>query len=552
MMLFILTFSVKGVTGQGPGPGQRSQPSAVTGIEAAVASRISYQGVLKEDGTLVTGSRNMIFRLHKNDTCTSQVGGDIVRNGVSVAEGLFNVTLDVTQSSFDGQALWLQVLVGGVPLSCREITATPYALSLRPGALISDTLSGPMLKLYNTTYAAGIQSLTGSGTTADIHPGSSFYNAAGEFAGPNGVIGAAPAHDSDGYGVIGLAHGSNGRGVYGEARAASGTNYGGYFLSDSINGLGVYALASTITGTNYGGYFESNSDAGTGVRGFADSSTGTTYGVYGMADSPSGYGVLGTAPTYGVRGNATSTGDTSYGVYGDSDSLANTAAGGRFIAGSTASNSESDGVIGLAYGQNTSAYGVIGWAYYQGVGVGAWSYSGNIIEGYDGDYPGGTRRMYLTQAGNLYIDGTYNTYTMARDGSRQVLYGAQSTEVWIEDFGTATLAAGLATVKIAADFAATVNLSDDYHVFLTPMGDCALYVAEKTAASFTVRAIDGKACSIAFDYRIVAKQAGMENYRMTEIVSPNQPAKTEPIPEDSPLASPEPEPSQPVNGQSVP
>jgi len=550
MVLLVLTFSVKGVTGQGPGPDQRSQPSVVTGIEAAVESRISYQGVLKEDGTPVTGSRNMIFRLHKNSTCTSQVGSDIVKDTVSVVEGLFSVTLDVTQSDFDGQGLWLQVLVGGAPLSCREITATPYALSLRPGALISDTLGGPVLKLFNSSAAPGIQSLVGGGEVAYLHP--PYYAAAGEFSGPNGVIGAASDFVPDGYGVTGLAQGTHGRGVYGHASADSGTTYGGYFESDSINGRGLYALASTITGTNYGGSFESNSLSGTGVRGFADSSTGTTYGVYGIADSPSGYGVLGTAPIYGVRGNATSTGDTSFGVFGDSDSLANTAAGGRFIAGSTAAASQSDGVLGLAYGQNTSAYGIAGWAYYQGVGVGAWSYSGNIMEGYSGDYPGGTQRMYLTHAGDLYNDGTYHTYTMARDGSRQVLYGAQSTEVWVEDYGTATLADGLATVRIAADFAGTVNLGDDYHVFLTPMGDCALYVAEKTAASFTVRAIDGKACSIAFDYRIVAKQAGMENYRMTEIVSPAEPAKTEPVPEDLPVVPPAPEPVQPLNGQSVP
>ena len=216
MVLFVLTFSVKGVTGQGPGPDPRSQTSVVTGIEAAVASRISYQGVLKEDGTPVTGSRNMIFRLHRDSACTSQVGSDIVRNGVSVAEGLFSVTLDVTQSSFNGQALWLQVLVGGAPLSCREITATPYALSLRPGALISDTLSGPVLMLFNSSNAVGIQSLVGGGTAEDIHPGGWLYTAAGGLPSPNGVIGAASDSVSSGFGVTGIAQGSDGAGVRGQ------------------------------------------------------------------------------------------------------------------------------------------------------------------------------------------------------------------------------------------------------------------------------------------------------------------------------------------------
>lgn len=571
MVLFVLTFSVKGVTGQGPGPDQRSQPSAVTGIEAAVASRIGYQGVLKEDGKPVTGSRNMIFRLHKNDTCTSQVGSDIVKNGVSVAEGLFSVTLDVTQSSFDGQALWLQVVVGGVPLSCREITATPYALSLRPGALISDTLSGPVLKLFNSSDTVGIQSLVGSGTEEDIHPGGWLYTAAGEFAGLNGVIGAASDSVSSGFGVTGIAQGSDGAGVRGHASATSGITYGGYFDNYSTSGRGVYGVASAISGTTYGGHFVSSSTDGRGVYGQAVASSGLTYGGYFENNSTSGRGVYGVADATsgatfggyfasssttgrGVYGEANATSGTAVGVYGYNNS-ADGGAAGFFIADNNAAASNVAGVYGRVDGDGAAllpVYGVAGHAYYDGVGVGAWSYGGRIFEGRDGDYPGGTLRFYMERNGAAYADVGWNTFLTAEDGSEKILYGTQSTEVWIEDYGTAKLGNGLATVKIAADFAGTVNLSDDYHVFLTPMGDCALYVAGKTATSFTVRAIDGKTCSISFDYRIVAKRSGMENYRMTEIVSPDQPAKTKPIPEDSPLASPEPEPSQPVNGQSVP
>lgn len=49
-----------------------------------------------------------------------------------------------------------------------------------------------------------------------------------------------------------------------------------------------------------------------------------------------------------------------------------------------------------------------------------------------------------------------------------------------------------------------------YHVFLTPLGDCALFVAEKSAESFIVRALGGQKCSAAFDYRVVALQQGYE------------------------------------------
>jgi hypothetical protein len=66
----------------------------------------------------------------------------------------------------------------------------------------------------------------------------------------------------------------------------------------------------------------------------------------------------------------------------------------------------------------------------------------------------------------------------------------ESPENWFEDFGSASLVDGKATVKIEQMFATTVNLSDTYHVFLTPLGDCALYVAEKTTESFQVRGLD--------------------------------------------------------------
>jgi hypothetical protein len=72
---------------------------------------------------------------------------------------------------------------------------------------------------------------------------------------------------------------------------------------------------------------------------------------------------------------------------------------------------------------------------------------------------------------------------------------------------------GQATVTIESVFAQTVNLSE-YHISLTPLGDCALYVAAKTVQAFTVKAMGGQACSIAFDYRIVAKRLGYEMLRL--------------------------------------
>ena len=71
-------------------------------------------------------------------------------------------------------------------------------------------------------------------------------------------------------------------------------------------------------------------------------------------------------------------------------------------------------------------------------------------------------------------------------------------------------------MEIEPIFAQTVSL-DAYHVFLTPLGDCPLYVAEKTPVSFTVRAMGGQPCEVAFDYRIVAKRLGYEQLRLEAV-----------------------------------
>jgi hypothetical protein len=127
------------------GPGLAQEPEgepkvpAGFGLEDSVASKFSYQGVLQEDDELVSGSRDMVFRLYADDACATQVGADIAKPGVPVTEGLFDVQLEVDPDGFCGQGLWLEVEVAGAAIACQEIQPVPYALSLRPGAVISGT-----------------------------------------------------------------------------------------------------------------------------------------------------------------------------------------------------------------------------------------------------------------------------------------------------------------------------------------------------------------------------------------------------------------------------
>lgn len=115
--------------------------SPPTGVgDPPVESKINYQGQLTDSGgNPLTGTYDMQFLFYDSATGGSQVGSTITKNDVAVTNGLFNVKLDVDQSDFNGQGLWLEVKVEGETLSPRqEILPVPYALSLKPGAEISD------------------------------------------------------------------------------------------------------------------------------------------------------------------------------------------------------------------------------------------------------------------------------------------------------------------------------------------------------------------------------------------------------------------------------
>jgi hypothetical protein len=392
----------------------------------------------------------------------------------------------------------------------------------------------------------GVRAFTGVGAPGDLHPNGFFYPGAVESAGPNGVIGAASSDASDGYGVLGLSAGTYGRGVSGRATASSGSTYGVSGQSDSTSGTGVYGYAAATSGTTNGVFGRTTADTGAGVRGWASASTGTAWGVFGQSDSTAGTGVYGintasNGTTYGIfgisestsgiglYGNASATTGLTYGVYGVSASD-----NGTGVYGYTSSTS-GFGVRGYAsqsgsvttsgaYGRSdaNNGFGIAGHAWLSGVGVGAWSYAGNLIEAFSGDYPGGTLEFYITQAGNVYANGTYNSYKASSiDGATHAVSAIQSPEVWVEDFGRASLVDGKAVVSIATDFAGIANLSVDYNVFLTPMGDSfGLYVTNLTSTSFEVHEQNGGKSNITFSYRIVAKQAGSETIRLPEVTIP--------------------------------
>jgi len=97
------------------------------------------------------------------------------------------------------------------------------------------------------------------------------------------------------------------------------------------------------------------------------------------------------------------------------------------------------------------------------------------------------------------------------------LYAIEGPENWFEDAGTGHLASGVAVVTLEPVFAQTINTSPDYHVFLTPRGDCkGLYVSNTGPSSFEVHELGGGTSSLDFDYRIMAKRKGYEDIRLAD------------------------------------
>jgi hypothetical protein len=297
------------------------------------------------------------------------------------------------------------------------------------------------------------------------------------------------------YGVYGQNDNTSGAGTAGTATASTGDTAGVVGASFSSSGYGVRGLASATVGTTYGVYGESDSSSGTGVLGYAVASTGDNYGVWGQSDSTDGRGV------YGYASNTTG---ITTGAYGQSDSTS-----GRGVTGwASATTGTNSGVYGLS--SSTDGRGVLGYA---------WATTGTNYGVFGGTDSSSGYGVYFQ--GGLAGTGTKSAIVETQDFAWRTLYTIESPQNWFEDFGQATLSGGEAVVPVEPIFAQTVNLDLPYHVFLTPLGDCGLYVAEQTATSFTARALNGAACDVAFHYRIIAPRLGYEDLRLEPAEDPS-------------------------------
>jgi hypothetical protein len=276
-------------------------------------------------------------------------------------------------------------------------------------------------------------------------------------------------------------------------------NGGGAGLVTVGGYVGVYAYGSGIpiygtSGPVEGVYGDSSTNAylSPGILGIQNGSDGATVGVMGESASSFGAGLYGQV-------QATQSGIGSFlqygaGVWGD----AGTAGSGQV------------GVLGTA---DSQAAGYFANNSYTGFTILAHNSGGGPLyaEGLNG-------YCEIDISGSLNCSGSKNAVVPVDGGQRIVALSAiESPKNWFEDFGSMQLSNGVAEIVIEPEFAQTVNTEQNYHVYLTPNGDCkGLYISQKTPTSFEVRELGGGTSSVNFDYRIVALRKNFEDIRLKD------------------------------------
>jgi len=252
--LLLIVFSLLLVLGLGGGIGglweeakaKESEAPGQVALLTTLGTTFTYQGRLMDGGSPANGQYDFEFKLY-DAASGGTLLGTVIKEDVTVTDGLFTVQLDFGAGVFTGDARWLEIGVRpGSSIGAfttltprQELTATPYALSLRPGAQVVGSVSDASLH-YAALYA--------------------------ENSAPLG-----------GYGVYGLVTaGGAATGVYG------------------------YANSTAPGGVTFGISGRSDTGAGTGVEGYASHTTGSTRGVIGQVFSPNGYGVQGINNAGGV------------------------------------------------------------------------------------------------------------------------------------------------------------------------------------------------------------------------------------------------------------
>jgi hypothetical protein len=466
--------------------------AAATGTVTSVGSGAGLTGgPITGSGSLSIASGGVTNAMLQHDSVTVTAGTDLTGGGTATLGGTA-VTLNLNTAAVPTLA------ASNTFTSNQTISGPSSAVSLDVNS--SGGIGDPQVELIqnNTTDFARLR-LTDSGST-------NYWDVAG-FVGTSGPV------LNFWNGGVGLnllqifptsvqananlyANNTAGLGD-GDGVDAYGTFYGVYASSSTSDGVVSYGNydGGYFNGPSAGTYSENDTDGTfyTAAYGFEFGSFDEDIGVYGYAASTDGAGVYGQDTLASATGAGV--GYPEAGVWGDSGN-----SGAWAVLGTADDGNALEGY------NNSSSYTTL---YVQNNGSGG---TGTILQAVGN---GGMCTADVT--GSFGCTGSVAAVASVNGGTKVALSAIHSAENWFEDAGSGQLSGGQTVVNIESVFGETVNTGVEYHVFLTPNGDCkGLYVAQKSPTSFVVKELGGGTSNIAFDYRIMAKRIGFETVRLAD------------------------------------
>ncbi|HCC49236.1 MAG TPA: hypothetical protein DEQ38_14135 [Elusimicrobia bacterium] len=174
---------------------------------AEVPTKFNYQGNLRQGGFLISGTRDMVFRVFSSSTSMAPLWTSVTLP-VHISTGVFRVSLEPVISDWQTGSLWLELEIEGVKLSPREeITSTPYSINtlMLSGKRYTNTATAPVNPVLGELWMDTLQRILKiwNGITWEA------------LSGAGSVIPHAPTHAGNG--------------------------------SDAINSLGPFTLTGALT-----------------------------------------------------------------------------------------------------------------------------------------------------------------------------------------------------------------------------------------------------------------------------------------------------------------
>jgi len=482
---------------------------------------------------------------------TLEVNGTAKVDGAATVAGNLTVNANINLPGTTATAGTINL--GGVPFLSAPGSGISFNTSLGLDALSAkttggaDTATGVFAMLHNTSgsnntangFAALELNSTGSDNTGvgyqalvdnttgsfNVALGHSALSASTSGLANTGVGYQALIGNTTGSFNVALGHSALSASTAGFANTGIGNSAGNTADSSKLTGKNNTALG---TGARFGTGSLTNSTAIGANAEVTESNAmvlGSIKGVNGQTVSIN-VGIGTTAPgfaldvrNFGSGGGAEGSNAAIHGAASGTSVTATEFFGPSGVWGDTGGPSESSfGVLGTAddnvAGLFSNESSPDGQPALEAINIGVNDFASPVFLA-----TGGDGRCTINNNGDLSCTGTIKGVVPAAGGARRVsVYAMQSADNWFEDAGSGQLSNGSAVVALDPTFAQIVNAGVEYHVFLTPNGDCkGLYVTHKSAASFEVHELGGGASSITFDYRIMAKRMGYEKERLEDV-----------------------------------